>query len=126
MNHDKARLKKALIVEDDLAFIALVELALRDLDFEFDVARDGPTALHKLSQNRYHLVISDFRLPEIHGVDILRKAKKHNPDAQTVLITAANEDSLNIDIDSLGLLGFVQKPFSPIEFRDLITHAFQH
>jgi len=126
MNHDNTPLRHVLIVEDDLAFIALIELALRDLTFEFDVARDGPSALHKLSQNSYDLVISDFRLPEIHGIDILREAKRHNEHAQIVLITAANEDSLNIDIDSLGLLGFVQKPFSPIEFRELITRTFQY
>ena len=116
--------KKVLIVEDDLPFITLIQLALRDMNFDFDVAREGNTALDRLSKSEYDLVICDYRIPEIHGLEVLKTAKNQNPDCQTVLISAAGEDMMNTKLEDLNLLGFLQKPFSPIEFRALVEQVF--
>jgi len=117
--------RRVLIVEDDLAFISLIELSLRDMDFDFDISREGTDALKKITQNEYDLIISDFRLPEIHGVDILKLAKKQNASCQTILISAAAEDAIGSDLKNLGILGFMQKPFSPIEFRRLVKEGLE-
>ena len=124
--HSKERKmnKKVLIVEDDPPFITLIQLALRDMNFYFDVAREGNTALDRLSKSEYDLVICDYRIPEIHGLEVLKTAKKQNPDCQTVLISAAGEDMMNTKLEDLNLLGFMQKPFSPIEFRAMVERVF--
>lgn len=116
--------KKVLIVEDDAPFITLIQLALRDMDFEFDVAREGKSALNKLSQSQYDLVICDYRIPEIHGLEILKTANSHNPTCKTVLISAANEEMMDTNLEDLNLLAYMQKPFSPIEFRAMVKQAF--
>ena len=116
--------RKVLIVEDDLAFITLIQLALRDMNFEFDVAKEGNSALEKLLKNEYDLVICDYRIPEIHGLDILKTVKSQYPSCQTVLISAAGEDMMNTKLEDLNLLGFMQKPFSPIEFRAMVEQVF--
>ena len=116
--------RKVLIVEDDLPFITLIQLALRDMNFEFDVAREGSSALERLSKNEYDLVICDFRIPEIDGLEVLKTVKNQNPNCQTVLISAAGEDMMNTKLDDLHLLGFMQKPFSPIEFRAMVEQVF--
>jgi DNA-binding NtrC family response regulator len=115
---------KVLIVEDDEVFIPIIEIALRDMNFEMDVARDGSTALARLANNCYDLIISDYRLPEIHGLDILKAAKSCNPECQTVLISAASEEMMDVDIENLNLLGFIKKPLSPIQIRNLVTQVF--
>lgn len=115
---------KLLIVEDDDAFVPLIKLALRDLNFEIDVAQNGHSALEQVSQTKYDLVISDYRLPEIHGLDILKAAKKHNNNCKIILISAANADMMDSNLEDLSLLGFIQKPLSPIELRNLVTQAF--
>ncbi|MFQ5675609.1 MAG: response regulator [bacterium] len=116
--------RKVLIVEDDLPFVTLIQLALRDMNFEFDIAKEGKTALSKLACENYDLVISDYRIPEIHGLDIIKTAKKRNPQCQAGLISAAAEDMMNTNLDELNLLGYMQKPFSPIEFRSMVETAF--
>jgi len=116
--------KKVLIVEDDPPFITLIQLALRDMNFDFDVARGGNSALDRLSKSEYDLVICDYRLPEIHGLEVLKTAKKQNPSCQMVLISAAAVDMMNTRLEDLNLLGFMQKPFSPIEFRAMVERAF--
>ena len=116
--------KKVLIVEDDPPFITLIQLALRDMNFDFDVAREGNTALDRLSNNEYDLIICDYRIPEIHGLEVLKTAKNQNPGCQMVLISAAGEDMMNTKLEDLNLLGFMQKPFSPIEFRAMVEQVF--
>lgn len=115
---------KVLIVEDDLAFVTLIQLALRDLNFEFEVAKDGRSALEHLTNAPFDLVISDYRLPYIDGLEIIRKALRLSPNCKTVLISASSAESLPPELKDLPLLGFIEKPFSPIQFRDLVTKKF--
>ncbi|MFQ5752889.1 MAG: response regulator [bacterium] len=115
--------KKLLLVEDDKAFVNLIKVALRDLNFEFEVAKDGPSALEFLSKTRFDLIISDYRLPHIHGLDIIKAAKQNSPNCQIVLISAAAAEMMESNLEDLPLLGFLQKPFSPLQLRDLIVKA---
>lgn len=117
--------KKILIVEDDRTFVSLIKLALKGLNLIFDIAPDGRDALRKLSENQYHLLITDYRLPEIHGLDILRLAEKINPNCQTILISATDAKTISINLDDFNLIGFLQKPLVPNQLRELVTKALQ-
>ena len=114
---------KVLIVEDDLAFVTLIQLALKDLAFEFHIARDGQKALELLKDTVFDLVITDYRLPNMDGLEIISAAVKYSPNCHIVLISASNADSLP-KLEDLPLLGFIEKPFSPIQFRELVAQAF--
>jgi len=117
-------MKKVLIVEDDEVFVPIIEIALRDLDFEMDIAQDGYTALDQLAKNKYDLIISDYRLPEIHGLDILRAAHNFNPGCHTMLISAATEEMQDANLDELNCLGFIRKPLTPMQIREVVTRVF--
>jgi DNA-binding NtrC family response regulator len=117
-------MKRVLIVEDDEVFVPIIEIALRDLNFSMDVASDGHTAMAQLAKTKYDLIISDYRLPEIHGIDILRAAQHFNPDCHAVLISAASEQMQDADLKDINLLGFIQKPLTPRQIRDLVTRIF--
>ncbi len=116
-------MKKVLLVEDDLAFVTLIQLALKDLDFEFHIAREGQSALAHLQKESYDLVIADYRLPRVDGVEILQAAARRNPACKAVLITAADSEELGSRLGDLPLIGLIEKPFSPIEFRRMIISA---
>jgi two-component system response regulator PilR (NtrC family) len=116
------QMKKVLIVEDDLNFATYVKLALRGSNYEIDIADDGRSALDLLSKKDYDLVISDYRLPHVHGVDVLKAAKRHNPQCETVLISAAEYEKIE-SVEDLNLLGFLQKPFLPAKLRELISQG---
>ena len=112
---------QVLIVEDDEAFVPLIQLALRDLNYEFDVVKDGQTALARLETNSYNLVISDYRLPYIHGLELLKAVKKMAPECNTVLITATDQEMIRPALKDLDLLAFIQKPVSPRQIRKIVT-----
>lgn len=115
---------KLLIIEDDEPFVKIIDLALRGLNFDYDVAPDGETAIEKLADAAYDLVISDFRLPKTDGIDVLKIAHDRNPNCKKILVTAANADMLTHDLGNLNLLGFLQKPLSPLELRRLVKKHF--
>ncbi|MFQ5602183.1 MAG: response regulator [bacterium] len=113
--------KKILLVEDDQAFVDLIKLALRDFRFEIQVVEDGQSALDLISKIQFDLIISDYRLPRAHGVEIARAAKKTSPKCQIVLISAADSELIASDTEHLDLLGFLQKPFSPGQLREVVS-----
>ncbi len=116
--------KRVLIVEDDAAFIPLIKLALRDLDYEIQTASDGRTALTTVESEPFDLVISDYRLPDVDGAQIIRASREQNRECKAILISAANEDMVTTGIDDLNLLSFIQKPLSPLYLRHLVVTAF--
>ena len=115
---------KVLVVEDDEVFIPLIKLALRDLNLDVKVIKGGNSALEELAKSEYDLVISDYRLPETHGMEILKAAHSKNCSCKTILISAADIDLDNQTRHDLNLLGFLQKPLSPLELRRLVEAAF--
>jgi DNA-binding NtrC family response regulator len=117
-------MKRVLIVEDDEVFVPIIEIALRDLDCSMDVAQDGYSALDHLAKNKYDLIISDYRLPEIHGLDILRAAHNFNPDCHTLLISAATEQMQEANLEEINCIGFIRKPLTPMQIRELVSKAF--
>jgi DNA-binding NtrC family response regulator len=117
-------MKKVLIVEDDAVFVPIIEIALRDLNFEMHIAPDGYTALDHLAKTKYDLIISDYRLPEIHGLDILRAAHNFNPACHTMLISAATEQMQDVNLEGLNCLGFIRRPLTPMQIRELVAQVF--
>ncbi len=114
---------KILIVEDDEAFLSLIKLSLGDMELDVAVAQDGATALTRVSESSFDLIISDFRLPQIHGGEIVRAARAQNNDCQAIIISAADSATIAADLGNIELAGFLQKPLSPIDLRRLVTRA---
>ncbi len=115
---------KLLVVEDDEPFVKIIDLALRGLNFDFDVVQDGEAAIEKINDTHYDLVISDFRLPKMHGLDILKAVEHKIPGCKKILVTAATEEMIDPELSGLHLLGFLKKPLSPIDLRHLVQQHF--
>ncbi len=115
--------RKMLLVEDDQSFVQLVKLALKDLDFELEVANDGLVALNLLSKSHFDLIVCDYRLPHINGTEIIRTLTKNSPNCKVILMSAANVENLAVDLEEVPLVGILQKPCTPIELRDVVERA---
>ncbi|HEX9654617.1 MAG TPA: response regulator [bacterium] len=116
--------RQVLIVEDDAPFVELLKLTLRDFQFQFNIAKDGLSALELLNKRRYDLLICDYRLPKVDGRDIIRLARAKNPECHIVLLSAANVDMIDAEIKQLPRFGFLQKPVSPSQLRKEVEKVF--
>ncbi len=114
---------KVLIVDDDAPFVELLKLAVRNFNFQLDVAKDGPSAIALLNKKRYDLVISDYRLPGMDGLNLVRIARNHNPECWIMLVSAAHADMISKEIKNLARFTFIQKPLSPWQIRQAVKNV---
>ncbi|MGE2836302.1 response regulator transcription factor [Mycobacterium sp. SMC-4] len=103
---------QVLVVDDEPVLAELVSMALRYEGWEVTTAGDGATAISRARQTPPDVVVLDVMLPDMSGLDVLRKLREHNPSLPLLLLTA--KDSVEDRIAGLTAGGddYVTKPFS--------------
>lgn len=117
---------KVLVVDDEpLVRDFLVEtLSRKNLDVT--PAEDGRKALQLLRDNEYDLVITDMKMPEVTGIDVLRKVKELSPRTVVVVITAYATVENAVEAMRLGAFNYLLKPFTPDTIKAIIDKADEH
>ena len=108
-----------LLVEDDAGISGLVEEYMKEaLNFvtEIDIFVDGKTALSQSYEKKYDLVITDFRLPSINGLDLIKKIRQNTLNESTPVIFMSayfsEMETMSISVKLKNMV-FMTKPFSP-------------
>lgn len=101
---------KVLIVEDNKV---LLESVVEELSkhFETEKCEDGEEALYLVNQNIYDLVILDLMLPNINGIDILKKMRVNNIDTPVLILTAKEALDDKVEAFTIGANDYLTKPF---------------
>jgi DNA-binding response OmpR family regulator len=105
---------RALIVEDEQDLVALLRLHLEREGFEVYEALDGPSALEIARRVDPDVVVLDWMLPKLGGMEVLRELRSFS-DAYVVMLTARTEEVDRIVGLSTGADDYLTKPFSPAE-----------
>lgn len=115
-------LKKVLIVDDEETLTWSMSKSLaKDKDkYEVIVANSGKEALNILKQNNIDLVISDIRMPDINGLDLLVQIKKEYPKTKVIIMTAYGSSDVQKEATRRGSLYYIEKPFEINEIRKVI------
>lgn len=106
-----------LIVEDEKALTTEMELFLRGNSYLCEICYDGTTASEKIATNLYDFILIDLGLPDYDGLDLLKEAKKYNPEAACIILTARAEVNDRIKGLDLGADDYLPKPFSLLELQ---------
>jgi two-component system chemotaxis response regulator CheY len=108
--------KRILVVDDMSSLRSLIKAVINDLgSYTVDEASNGVVALQKLKQQHYDLVISDWNMPMMSGIELLGAIR--NDDAlktiPVIMLTAeTTKDNIQKAV-SLGINGYITKPFTP-------------
>jgi two-component system chemotaxis response regulator CheB len=115
-------LKKVLIVDDEETLTWSMARSLsKDKDnYEVLIANNGGEALNFLEKNKIDLVISDIRMPDINGLDLLVKIKKEYPQTKVIIMTAYGSADVQKEANQRGSLYYVEKPFEISDLRKII------
>jgi two-component system response regulator PilR (NtrC family) len=112
-----------LIVDDELGMRQFLTHLLQREGHVVRVAENGQVALAQLQQQAPDLIISDIRMPDMSGVDLLRSAKELHPEVEVIMMTAfANVDTAR-EAFLIGAYDFVQKPFDNDLLKEVVTRA---
>lgn len=114
---DTKRKKRILIVDDDQHLLELLEQTLSAVGYETVAAGGGVEAVDILSQQTFDLMVTDVKMPNIDGISLLKRVRRHYPDMPVLFITgvASAEIVAAADPD-----GFLAKPFRISRIEELI------
>jgi len=112
-----------LVVEDNRTLCDALAITLTKMGLEAEAVESGDRALERLRTKRYDLVITDFKLPGANGLEVLETARKLQPGADVILITAFGSVELAVEAMKLGAVDFMTKGFTPEEFRLRVQKA---
>ena len=111
---------KILVVDDDVDLCDLIHQILLDEGYLVEHAYDGNTALQKLTESNFNLVIIDNKLKGMYGVEVLEKAKIIKPSLKSMMISAYGTPATKSRAKKLGVLDFIDKPFEISKLVDSV------
>ena len=108
---------RILIVDDEPSMREMLRIVLRRDGYDVVVAENGREALDYLRREPVDLLLSDIRMPDVSGVEVLRAAKEMNRDIVAFMMTAFASTDTAVEAMRLGAVDYFTKPFSMDELR---------
>ncbi|MDR4988873.1 MAG: sigma-54 dependent transcriptional regulator [Bacteroidales bacterium] len=118
-------MKKILVIEDDPVSRTLVSEILKKSGFQAIVAKNGPEGIELAANNKPDLVITDYQMPGMTGVEVLSRLKELNPLLPVIMLTAYGDASLTIKSMQSGAFDFIEKPINPKELVQVVRNGLK-
>ena len=116
---------KVLVVEDDVAFGTMLKTFLEKREFRVNLVFTAFEAFKKIASDNFDLVLTDVRLPDNDGLEILHKVKSKNKEIPVIVMTSYAEISMAVQAMKDGAFDYVSKPFRPESILQTIQNALQ-
>ncbi len=118
-------MKRILIIDDDMDMCALLSRFLQRNGFETDAAHTGHKGIAKFNEQKFDIVLCDFRLGDKDGKDVLQEIKAINPQTIVIIITGYSDIKTAVDVIKLGAFDYITKPLIPDEVLNVIGKALK-
>jgi DNA-binding NtrC family response regulator len=112
---------KTLLVDDDEFIRDSLKIAFATKGCPMRVAGTAEEGLQAIKEEQFDIIISDFRLPGMNGLEFLKLANITHPDSVNILITAYRDEYLFSEAIRLGVTEFIDKPFSVKALAELLA-----
>ena len=112
---------KTLLVDDDELIRDSLKIAFANKGCSMRVAETAEEGLQAIKEEQFDIIISDFRLPGMNGLDFLKLATRTHPQAVNILITAYRDEYLFTEAIRMGVTEFIDKPFSVKALAELLA-----
>jgi formate/nitrite transporter len=116
---------KILVIDDEQIVGESLRKTFRDEGYEIDTARSGQEGLQKARRESFDLMIVDLKMPDISGLDVVRKIKEEQPDAMMVMITGYSTVDSATEALRTGVFDYLPKPFTPEEITSVVGKALK-
>ena len=116
--------KKVLVVDDEDILRMLLTDTLEYDQFIVEEAEDGQEALEKIQSNEYDVIILDYMMPRMTGLELLEHLQSMKLTTPVIMLTAKAQKTDEVAALAKGASYFVPKPFSPNELVELVKSIF--
>jgi CheY-like chemotaxis protein/predicted regulator of Ras-like GTPase activity (Roadblock/LC7/MglB family) len=117
--------KRVLIVDDDKAISLMLQRTLKTLGPEYEIFAVGDTvsAINLIEKESFDLILTDYMMPGMTGVDLAMAVRRISPNTQVVMMTAYGTSRLRDTSRYLGIDGVLDKPFELDSIREIVKRA---
>ncbi len=116
-------IQNALVVDDEPLMRKFLVETLTRMGFAVQHAADGGEALRKIKAETFDLIFSDIKMPNVSGMDVLRKVRAESPESVVVMMTAYATVESAVEAMKVGAFDYIIKPFSPDQIEMVTRRA---
>ncbi|MCD8894153.1 response regulator transcription factor [Mammaliicoccus sciuri] len=116
-------MEKILVVEDDEKIARVIQLELEYANYKIDIAHTGKLALERLENENFDLILLDVMIPELNGLEVLRRVREQNEDVKIIMLTARDAVMDKVSGLDSGANDYMTKPF---EIEELLARIRVH
>ena len=118
--------KKILAVDDEKHIVRLIQVNLERAGYEVATANDGAQALEMVAQDKPDLIVLDWMMPQLNGMETLKrlKANEATADIPVIMLTAKSQDQDVFKGWQSGVDSYLTKPFNPMELLTFVKRIF--
>lgn len=119
--------KRILIVDDEESILTVLKGALKKMDpnYEIVTATDGFVALDEIKKEPFDLVISDFNMTQMDGLELIEAIQYIDPTTKIIMITAYGSDAVELETGRLQTYRYLTKPLEIKTFRQIVQGALK-
>ena len=110
--------RKALIIEDDKVALDLFSYQLSSEGFEVALAENGNDGLELIKNDEFDVILTDLRLPDINGMELIGQSRKLAPETEIIVVTGNDSAEKAIEATREGAFGYIVKP---VDFGELMV-----
>ncbi|MCX6165023.1 MAG: response regulator, partial [Ignavibacteriae bacterium] len=117
--------EKILVVDDESTICDSVKKILSRKGYSVENTLNATDAIEKMKKEKYDILITDLMMPKISGMELIELVKKYYPEIDVLVITGYATIDTAVQATKLGVLDYIQKPFTPNELTDRIQKAIE-
>lgn len=118
-------MSRILVVDDESLMREFISESLLSHGYDVDTAENGSRAIDLIGGESYDVILTDYKMPKITGIDVLRKAREKLPDVKVIIMTAYGTVENAVEAMKLGAFDYITKPFSVDEVLILVKRAVE-
>lgn len=112
-----------MVVDDEAIVGKRLKPTLERDGYEVETFGDGTSALDRMGQKEFDIIVTDVRMDDVDGMQILEHVKSHSPRTKVIIITGYATVELAREALVKGAFDFIAKPFKPADLRVIIEKA---
>jgi len=116
---------KILVIDDEDIVLISCKRALLPEGFEVKTAQNGIEGLKMIEEERFDLVFTDLKMPDIDGIEVLRIIKQRWPETGVIIITGYQTVNSAVAAIKLGAYDYIEKPFTPDGIINAVNRALE-
>ena len=117
---------KILVVDDEAVIRKGLSRVLERCGYQVELSESGFSAVEKLQEENFHLVLTDLKMPGMDGIEVLKAIRVLQPEVPVVIITGYSTVDTAVEAMKNGAFDYISKPFTPEQITEKVEKALEH